>query len=197
VNLGLAPALSMPSTPQTRSSRRKVWLVLAVVFVAILAAPAGWYGWKRLHRAPPVQLIWTMSYAEGLKQAKAENKKVLLYFTGSDWCANCVLLDEGVLRRPAFARYAKDHYALVMLDFPIKKQLPDDIAAQNDALRMKYEVSGLPTLILLDPQGNELNKMVGYDKSPVGDFMTKLDADYPMGTMPASEKKVAVPEPGG
>ena len=44
--------------------------------------------------------------AEGEAQAKAENKIVLMDFTGSDWCRWCIKFDKEVLDTPEFAEYA-------------------------------------------------------------------------------------------
>ena len=44
-----------------------------------------------------VHADWGTDYKAALAQAKAENKQVLLDFTGSDWCGYCKLLDKEVL----------------------------------------------------------------------------------------------------
>jgi thiol-disulfide isomerase/thioredoxin len=40
---------------------------------------------------------WTDNYAEALESAKLDNKKLLLDFTGSDWCGYCMALEKEVL----------------------------------------------------------------------------------------------------
>jgi thiol-disulfide isomerase/thioredoxin len=49
---------------------------------------------------------WETDYAKALAKAKAENKRVLLDFTGSDWCGPCIEFGNRVLSRPDFAAYA-------------------------------------------------------------------------------------------
>jgi len=68
-------------------------------------------------------------------QAKSEGKQVLLNFTGSDWCVNCFRLDDEVFSKPEFADYARSHYVLVTLDFPIKKELSEKVTKQNTDLQ--------------------------------------------------------------
>ena len=43
--------------------------------------------------------IWQTDYKQALAQAAQEKKRVLLDFTGSDWCPYCVQMDKEVLTR--------------------------------------------------------------------------------------------------
>ena len=66
---------------------------------------------------------WTLDIDAALKQAKAENKKVLLLFTGSDWCGWCIKLKREVLEKNEFKKFAKKNLVLVYFDFPSKKKI--------------------------------------------------------------------------
>ena len=55
---------------------------------------------------------WETDYGKALEKAKAENKRVLLDFTGSDWCGPCIQFRKRVLSRPDFAAYAAKRYPL-------------------------------------------------------------------------------------
>ncbi len=124
---------------------------------------------------------WTDDYAAAVKQAKAENKQILLDFTGSDWCPNCWNLDDGVFSKQAFADYAKAHLVLVTLDFPSPKiKLPDQLVQQNELLMNKYGVEGLPTEILLDSNEKKLAEIVGYGGETPAQFIDKLE--HPVAT---------------
>jgi protein disulfide-isomerase len=169
----------MSSDSSTGSAGRKAWRIFSGVGAAALAALAVYFTLAWLNRPA----VWTDDYAAAVRQAKAENKKILLNFTGSDWCPNCWRLDAEVFSRPVFARYARDHYVLVTLDFPLKKTLPDDVTKQNEALQQKYAVEGMPTLVLLDPAENKLSEIVGYDGKGPEALLAHLDKDYPAGAM--------------
>ena len=41
-----------------------------------------------------VVLDWQPTFKMALKKSKKQNKPVLIYFTGSDWCSLCKILDE-------------------------------------------------------------------------------------------------------
>ena len=105
---------------------------------------------------------WQTDFAAAKAQAANENKKLLLDFTGSDWCGYCMKLEDEVLSTAAFRNFAKD-YILVRLDFPRTKQLPPAEKRQNDALARQFQVDGYPTLIELDPSGREITRQVGYE----------------------------------
>jgi len=120
-------------------------------------------------------LVWTDDYAAAVVQAKAEGKQVLLNFTGSDWCVNCFRLDDEVFSKPEFADYARSHYVLVTLDFPIKKELPDKVTKQNQDLQTKYAVANIPTLILLDAQEKQLALVQGYRGEGVNGLLDELN----------------------
>jgi thioredoxin-related protein len=132
--------------------------------------------------AAPAKAVepWQTNYAAAIAQAKQENKKILLDFTGSDWCVNCFRLDDDVFAHPEFADYVKSHLALVQLDFPIHKELPADLTKQNEALQEKYAVENLPTLVLLDADEHELAWIEGYHGEGVTGLIAELEHPAPL-----------------
>jgi len=106
---------------------------------------------------------WTTDYNAALAQAKTDNKKVLLDFTGSDWCGFCKLLDQEVFSTPTFKEYADKNFVLVTIDFPRQSTLPSITAAQNARLKTRFGIHGYPTLVVVDPQlEHEITRKVGY-----------------------------------
>jgi len=79
-------------------------------------------------------VLWKTSLPQAITEASQQNKQVLLYFSGSDWCAPCVKMDQEVLSRKQFADFASKNLILVKLDFPRHKELPPDEKAQNEQL---------------------------------------------------------------
>jgi protein disulfide-isomerase len=104
---------------------------------------------------------WMADYDAALKQAAAENKYVLVDFSGSDWCGWCIKLDEEVFSKPEFIEYAKANLICVLLDFPRGKELPKAQKDANQALLEKFQVQGFPTVLIFNPQGR-LVKQTGY-----------------------------------
>lgn len=105
---------------------------------------------------------WVTDYNAALATAVKENKKVLLDFTGSDWCGWCIKLKKETFDQPAFKEYADKNLVTVEIDFPQRKTLDPQLQKQNNALQEQYQVQGFPTLVLLDPQGKVIKQESGY-----------------------------------
>lgn len=106
---------------------------------------------------------WLTSYDAALKQAAAEDKYVLVDFSGSDWCGWCIKLDKEVFSKPSFIDYAEENLVLLLVDFPNSTPQSDEQKAANDALAKKYGIRGFPTVLILNPQG-EVVKRTGYQQ---------------------------------
>jgi protein disulfide-isomerase len=115
------------------------------------------------NKITPAKPGWTTSYEEGQQDAKANNKLVLLDFTGSDWCGWCILLEREVFSKPQFKEYASKNLVLVELDFPQRKPMPDAIKMQNVKLARRFQVQGFPTIIVLNGDGQMVGEL-GYMK---------------------------------
>src|SRR5215471_6574788 len=106
-------------------------------------------------------LEWFTDAQAALAKAKAENKLVLLAFTGSDWCGWCKKLKSEVFDKPEFAQFAQSKLILVEVDFPQNKTLSQAQQLANAGLAKNYRIHGYPTLILLDQEGKQVRRM-GY-----------------------------------
>jgi protein disulfide-isomerase len=121
------------------------------------------------------EAAWLTDYQKALAQAKAENKAVLLDFTGSDWCGWCKKMVSDTLSKKEFADYAAKNLVLVEVDFPNTKQLPDETKKQNDELKKKFGAQGFPTFVLVDKDEKVLGKQVGYVAGGPSAFIAKLE----------------------
>ena len=100
---------------------------------------------------------------------------VLLDFTGSDWCSWCIKFDEEVLSTGKFRDYAAKRLALVNVDFPDSKPQSDEVKKANQDLKNKFNVTGFPTFVLLDSNGSELGRQVGYREGGPNAFIAELE----------------------
>jgi len=107
--------------------------------------------------------IWTTYSQAALDKANAENKNILLDFTGSDWCGWCVRLDKEVFEQPEFIDYAKESLICIKVDFPRRKQIDPEQAKVNKELSKKMGVRGYPTILILNPDGKVVGK-TGYKR---------------------------------
>jgi protein disulfide-isomerase len=116
---------------------------------------------------------WLTDYDAAMKLAKAEKKKVLLNFTGSDWCGWCIRLDREVFSQKEFLDYAADNYVLVKLDFPQRSKLPAKLQKQNESLAQKFGIRGFPTIVVLNDNG-KVHKQGGYVEGGPKAFIRSL-----------------------
>lgn len=119
-------------------------------------------------------LDWSTDLPKAQAKAKAENKLVLLDFTGSDWCGWCIKLKKEVFSTSEFAEYAKENLVLVEVDFPRKKQLPAEVKSANAQLQKKYEIQGYPTIIVLNGKGEKVGQL-GYMRGGPEPFIAALN----------------------
>jgi protein disulfide-isomerase len=98
-------------------------------------------------------LNWEENLETALQKAKAENKAVLVNFTGSDWCQWCIKLSDEVFSKSEFEDYAEDNLILVRLDFPRNIEQSAETKAYNNQLAQRYGVQGFPTILLFNSQG--------------------------------------------
>ncbi len=117
---------------------------------------------------------WEDDYAKGLEKAKAEKKIALVDFTGSDWCSWCMKLDKEVFGQAKFKEYAKQNLILIEVDFPQLKQLPRPKQKKHDELAKQYEVTGFPSVIVLDADGKKLGRL-GYMEGGPDAFIAAIE----------------------
>ena len=104
------------------------------------------------HSAPPGFLINRTDKA--LAQAKHEHSLIFVHFFGI-WCPPCNMLEEGVYPTETFKKSAR---GFVKLALDADSELSWDWKA-------RYKIGGYPTLLVLDENGREISRAVGY-RSP-------------------------------
>ncbi|MDF1700455.1 MAG: thioredoxin family protein [Planctomycetota bacterium] len=103
-----------------------------------------------------VHIPWVLDFNAAKAKAKAENKHLLINFTGSDWCGWCKKLEGEVFGKKAFLDTATKNYVMVFLDFPNAQELKDKVvdAALNQRLSQEFGVAGFPTIMLTNADGH-------------------------------------------
>ena len=91
-----------------------------------------------------------------LAQAKKENKMVFVdsYFVG---CHPCKQMDDEVFPLPAVAKQMKENFVSVKIDF-----MTEDLGKE---LQIKYAVTGFPTFLLLNSDGQLVARFSGYTEA--------------------------------
>jgi thioredoxin-related protein len=100
-------------------------------------------------------------FNEVLQKAKEQNKIVMIDFI-TDWCIWCKHLDMKVYNNKEVVEYANTHQI----------NWKTDAEKEGKDLAKKYGVSGYPTLVFVDADGNEIDKIVGFYPAP--DFLENI-----------------------
>ena len=117
---------------------------------------------------------WTEDAAAAVKKAAADSKDMLLLFTGSDWCPPCKRLEEEVFSKAEFGPEANKTFVLVKFDFPQTRELPPELAKQNEEWQTKYGVSGFPTVILVDKDQLPFG-VLGFEEGGPENYLKRLE----------------------
>lgn len=109
---------------------------------------------------------WLTDYEAAKKQAKEQNKPILINFTGTDWCGWCIKIEKEIFSKDEFKAYAKENLILMEVDFPEKKEnkakQTEEVKAQNKKLDKEFKIEGYPTIFLIDAEGKKLSEDIGY-----------------------------------
>lgn len=119
----------------------------------------------------------TKTLQSSINQAKQEHKKVLFFFSGSDWCSPCVKFKKTFIENEDFKAFAQNNLIVFNADFPRQKKnaLSKEQTEENEKLAEKYNQNGLfPLIILLDENGKIINQWEKLPTETVPEFIEKL-----------------------
>lgn len=125
-----------------------------ILFLSILIIPA----------LSAFSQTWLTDFEKAKEQASAENKRIILVFSGSDWCVPCIKLEKEIWETQSFIDYADSNYVMLKADFPKRKknQLSEQQQEHNEMLAEQYNNTGaFPLVVVLDAEGNVLGR-TGY-----------------------------------
>ncbi len=118
---------------------------------------------KKLELVDSIKLNWISTYDEALEISKKEKKPVLIYFTGSDWCGPCKVLDEKLFHTEKFKNLSDKELVLLEVDIPRRQDLlSDEKISENLYLQKKYKVNSFPTLLFVNHRGKKVSEKRGY-----------------------------------
>lgn len=114
--------------------------LLALLLIAILISPA------------LAEVEWASGpFPEILKKAKLENKHIFIDFYAV-WCSPCKLLEKTTYQDVKVMEFLN---SMVSLKYDSEKGEGKELAKQ-------FKIKAYPTLLLLDPNGTEIDRHLGY-----------------------------------
>lgn len=104
-------------------------------------------------------IAWSPTVKDALSDATITKRLAVVVFTGSDWSARGLKLDETVFMNPEFADAFMKQFALVNVDFPQRKAIDPVLLAENSAWAAKLGIKSWPTLVALRADGSEFARV--------------------------------------
>lgn len=144
------------------------WVVAAAIVVLVAAS------------AVMAEVEWTeSSWDEVLASAKSQNQYVFVDFY-TTWCGPCKRLDKITYQDAAVVEFLG---STVAVKYDAEKGVGIELAKE-------YKVGAYPTLVIIGPDGNEVDRHIGY-LGPE-DFVTVLEGyTRGIGTLSEYEEKLA------
>jgi len=100
-------------------------------------------------------LKWYFDLNAAQAASVKEDKPILGFFTGSDWCGWCIKLQNNVYSKEEFKTWAKDNVVLMEIDFPRRTPQAAELTQQNRNLQQLFKVSGYPTVWYFTGENNK------------------------------------------
>ena len=98
---------------------------------------------------------WFVNFEAAKAEAAATRRRLLVLFTGSDWCPGCIKFENEVANNADFLAFTSVSFVMLRLDYPRELWQPPELREQNRALRKRFEINSYPSLLILDADGNE------------------------------------------
>jgi hypothetical protein len=124
----------------------------------------------------PFTDVWLTSFEEATRDATRRNTLILALFTNSDASPTTRQFQKEIAHHPEFVNAFRAQYVLLHADYPVRTELSPDLRAQNEALRNRLGVGGLPALLLLSAAGERLAAVEISDALPGTALRSRLIA---------------------
>ncbi|MBC2602356.1 thioredoxin family protein [Puniceicoccus vermicola] len=149
---------------QPTSKKKRLPLFLLVILPTIAAAT--WLIADRIqseHTAAndPDPIAWETGLASAIEKANSEDQRVLVRVS-ADWCPPCNLMDIKVWPDDEVKAVLRENYIPVELDVDVP---------ENGPILESFGIRGIPTLIVLDANGQELKRAHYLNRSQTIDFL--------------------------
>ena len=142
---GIYLAVSGKPSPTKRPLR-------LVIGLLIVLAGIGGMPWRGdMVGKPATEVAWVKYSPEIIEQARSDRKPVMMDF-GAEWCLYCKKLERTTFRDPQVVKLSRSMIA-------VKVDLTKHGVPELDGLRKEMKIVGLPTVVFLDREGNEIEEL--------------------------------------
>jgi thiol:disulfide interchange protein len=99
--------------------------------------------------------VWHSYTVDEALAAARDQKKVVMIDFGATWCGPCQKMDATTFQDPEVQKFIREHTIAIKVDVD-----------ENRHLANRYGVAGLPTILFLDSDGYELDRLTGLIPTP-------------------------------
>lgn len=112
------------------------------------------------------KLNWLLDFDEAKQISLKQDKPILVYFTGSDWCSPCKKLKTDFFNTEKF-EIESQKFVLLLVDLPRRNDIISAEQKRKNMIVMQdyNRRSSFPTLVGLDSDGKTLGDINGYSRS--------------------------------
>lgn len=130
--------------------------------------------------ATAAEMEWMRDLDAAAEKAAAENKLLLVEFTGSDWCKFCTLQKNKVLDTPVFTAWVQQHCIPVEIDVPndVYRVGGEQQKLRNTRICEEFNVMNFPSLKIMSPELVVLGGYKGAQSDPAAAIAT-LEQSFP------------------
>ena len=110
---------------------------------------------------------WAPYSPQAIASAARLGKPIIIDFT-ADWCVNCKEIEHDVFQNPAVSPTLAQNFVTLRAD------LTQWSSPTSVALQKRYGFNSLPTIVILDPSGQEIKSLRITGRLDVSDFARRL-----------------------
>lgn len=109
------------------------------------------------------ELKWSQNFERTIKKAKKNKKPIIMYFSGSDWCAPCKKLDLDFFHSQKFIEQS-NNFNLILVDVPRRIDIiSSEQMEKNKKLLTKFnKEKSFPMVVFMNYKGRVKETIRGY-----------------------------------
>ena len=130
------------------SNNIKVFRIFKIAFSAVLIFVAVY----SLIPSEKKSIDW-QHYTNNIELTKADKPVIIDFY--ADWCIPCKELDASTFSNPNVIKASKEYLAL-------KANMTKSLSPEVEMLRNKFNIVGVPTVLILNKKGDEVKRITGY-----------------------------------
>lgn len=141
-----------------------IWIAVFAVVVTMQWPMLKGYYYRAARTAPPQSSIeWRTDLDSALAESRRTRKPILVDFS-ADWCPPCIAMKHDVWPHPDVEHALTTSYVPLLIDVD-----------RNGAVADRYDVRGIPTVLVLDGEGRVVRRATFLTASAMVDFLTDGD----------------------